>query len=49
MDEPRKQSLARLLDVAASKDVHGPAAVARALNVSDQTINNWKARGVPSS
>lgn len=47
MDDTRKQSLARLLEAAAVKNVHGPAAVARGLNVSDQTINNWKSRGVP--
>ncbi len=47
MHEARKQSLTRLLEVAAERGVHGAAAVARALNVSDQAINNWKARGVP--
>lgn len=47
MNDPRKNSLQRLLEAAAEKNVHGPAAVARALNVSDQAINNWKSRGVP--
>lgn len=47
MDDTRRQSLARLLLAAEKHNIHGPAAVARALNVSDQTINNWKSRGVP--
>jgi len=47
MTTSRKQSLSRLLEAAADKGVRGAAAVARALNVSDQTVNNWKVRGVP--
>lgn len=47
MDDSRKKSLSRLLEVAGERGVHGAAAVARALNASDQAINNWKARGVP--
>lgn len=47
MTDARKLSLPRLLEAAAEKGVHGAAAVARALVVSDQTINHWKTRGVP--
>lgn len=43
----RKQSLQRLLATAASRGVHGAAAVARTLDATDQQINNWKSRGVP--
>ena len=47
MPESRKLSLQRLLEAVEPLGPKGPAAVARALNVSDQTINNWKSRGVP--
>lgn len=47
MTDARKQSLSRLLEAAAERNVHGAAAVARELVVSDQAINNWKTRGVP--
>ena len=49
MEDIKKQSLARLLEAADERGVSGPAAVARALVVSDQVINNWKERGVPST
>jgi phage repressor protein C with HTH and peptisase S24 domain len=49
MTEHRKDSLARLLEAAAEMGCHGPAAVARALVASDQSVNNWKSRGVPHS
>lgn len=49
MTDPRKQSLPRLLEAAAEKGIPSPSAVARALNVSDQSVNNWKTRGVPHS
>lgn len=49
MDDQRKNSLQRLLDAASEKGVLGAAAVARALNVSDQVVNNWKTRGVAHS
>lgn len=42
----RHASLTRLLDVAADHQVAGPAALARALNESDQVIANWGRRGV---
>lgn len=47
MTESRKLSLQRLLEAVEPLGPKGPAAVARELNVSDQTINNWKSRGVP--
>ena len=47
MPESRKLSLQRLLDAVEPLGAKGAAAVARELNVSDQTINNWKSRGVP--
>ncbi|RYH67823.1 MAG: helix-turn-helix transcriptional regulator [Alcaligenaceae bacterium] len=47
MTDLRKQSLVRLLEAAQEKGCAGPAAVAKALNASDQQINNWKSRGVP--
>ncbi|MBX3653232.1 MAG: S24 family peptidase [Ramlibacter sp.] len=44
---PRHESLERLLQIAASAGLSGPAALAAALNESDQTITNWGgARGV---
>lgn len=44
---PRHEALERLLSVAAELGVQGPAALANALNESDQTITNWGgARGV---
>ncbi|QPR33392.1 helix-turn-helix transcriptional regulator [Delftia acidovorans] len=47
-EESRKtQSLPRLLEAAAERGVHGAAAIAKALNASDQAVNNWKTRGVP--
>lgn len=49
MEDQKKQSLPRLLEAANHKGVAGAAAVARALGASDQTVNNWKDRGVPSS
>lgn len=40
-------SLERLLEVAAEvKRTKGPAAIAAALNESDQSVTNWKSRGV---
>lgn len=47
MNDARKQSLARLLEAGADNGAHGPAAVARCLDATDQQINNWKNRGVP--
>lgn len=35
-------SLVRLLEVAAEAKVVGPAALAKALNQSEQTVNNWR-------
>lgn len=42
----RHPSLTRLLEVAAEHQVIGPAALARALNESDQVVTNWGRRGV---
>lgn len=42
----RHESLTRLLEVAAAHQVVGPAALARALNESDQVVTNWGRRGV---
>lgn len=47
MNEPYKHdSLVRLLDAAQKAGVHGPAALAKALNESDQVVTNWGRRGV---
>lgn len=47
-EESRKKlSLPRLVEAAAERGVHGAAAIAKALNASDQAVNNWKTRGVP--
>lgn len=45
-DRLRHESLTRLLEVAAEHQVNGPAALARALNESDQVVTNWGRRGV---
>ena len=42
----RHESLTRLLAVAAEHQIVGPAALARALNESDQVVTNWGRRGV---
>lgn len=43
-----ENSYARLLKAAKElKNADNPAAVARLLGISDQTIQNWKTRGVP--
>lgn len=42
----RHPSLTRLLWVAAEHQIVGPAALARALNESDQVVTNWGRRGV---
>lgn len=42
----RHPSLTRLLGVAAEHQIVGPAALARALNESDQVVTNWGRRGV---
>lgn len=43
-------SYARLLKAARElRDADNPAKVARLLHISDQTIQNWKTRGVPVS
>jgi len=42
----RHPSLTRLLEVAAEHQIIGPAALARALNESDQVVTNWGRRGV---
>lgn len=42
----RHPSLTRLLEVAAEHQIVGPAALARALNESDQVVTNWGRRGV---
>lgn len=36
----------RLLAAAARRDIHGPSALASALNESDQVVTNWSRRGV---
>lgn len=45
-DRLRHESLTRLLGVASEHQVNGPAALARALNESDQVVTNWGRRGV---
>ena len=42
----RHESLTRLLTVTAEHQIAGPAALARALNESDQVVTNWGRRGV---
>lgn len=43
---PRHESLVRLLEAAGARGISGPAAVAAALNESDQVLTNWAKRGV---
>lgn len=47
MNNPRKNSLSRLLEAGADNGASGAAAVARCLDATDQQVNNWKVRGVP--
>ena len=42
----RREEMARLLDAAAEKGVHGPAELGRVLGMSEQVMTNWAARGV---
>lgn len=42
----RHASLERLLSVAREHKILGPAALARALNMSEQAVTNWRTRGV---
>lgn len=42
----RHPSLERLLTFAYGLSIDGPSALAAALNESDQTITNWRSRGV---
>lgn len=49
MKEPgseRHASLVRLLGIAREHGAIGPAALAKALNVSEQVVTNWRSRGV---
>ena len=48
-ERQRHESLTRLLEVAAEHQINGPAALARALNESDQVVTNWGRRGVSKS
>jgi hypothetical protein len=45
-ERQRHESLTRLLEVAAEHQINGPAALARAMNESDQVVTNWGRRGV---
>lgn len=45
-DKPRHPSMERLLAAAARLGISGPAALAKAMNESDQTVTNWSKRGV---
>ena len=44
--EPGHESAKRLHAAARDKGVDGPAAIARALTISDQRVTNWGTRGV---
>lgn len=48
-ESTKLRSLPRLLEAASERGVHGAAAIAKALNASDQSVNNWKTRGVPAA
>lgn len=45
----RHPSMERLLSAAAELGISGPAALAKAMNESDQTVTNWSKRGVSKS
>ncbi len=48
-EKARHPSMTRLFSAAKSKGVSGPSALAARLNVSEQVITNWTARGISAT